>query len=321
MYKGIDISYVQRGLDLYEAKKAGNKFVIIRAGISLRLDTEFRTHTEGAQKAGLPYGFYWYSRAFSVEDAAAEAKCCIDAVKPYSPVYPVFYDMEDVDQIDRLDRNERTEIIIAFCDAVKSAGYKTGVYLNPSWLENYVDKDRILGRYNLWLAHWTGSPDRETSYRYGQDIWQWGTERIYGMDVDADICYKDYGESPSEGGDENKLLPLGSIVYFLGGKQYRASTADIGVEAKAGKVRISNRAKGTPHPYHVISINDGGGVYGWVSADRIKETDGGRKSDVEIAEEVIAGLWGNGLERKRRLEEAGYDYDRVQREVNRILYE
>lgn len=318
MYKGIDISYVQRGIDLYEAKKAGNKFVIIRAGISQRLDTEFKRHTEGAQKAGLPYGFYWYSRAFSARDAKNEARCCIDAIKSYSPVYPVFYDMEDGDQIDRLDRNERTEIIIAFCDAVKEAGYKPGVYLNPSWLENYVDKDRILGRYDLWLAHWTGNPDKETSYRYGQYIWQWGTERIYGMDIDADICYKNYGEAPSEGGEENKLLPLGSVVYFLGGEQYRASTGDIGVKARAGEVRISNRAKGAPHPYHVIST-DGGGVYGWVSADRIRELDGGRKSSEEIAEEVIAGLWGNGEERRRRLEAAGYDYDEVQREVNKIL--
>lgn len=319
MYKGIDISYVQRGLDLYEAKKAGNKFVIIRAGISQRLDTEFKKHTEGAQKAGLPYGFYWFSRAFSVKDAESEARCCIDAVKGYSPVYPIFYDMEDGDQIDRLSRNERTDIIIAFCDAVKEAGYKPGVYLNPSWLENYVDKDRILGRYDLWLAHWTGNPDKETSYRYGQYIWQWGTERIYGMDVDADICYKDYGEVPSEGGEENKLLPLGSIVYFLGGEQYRASTADIGVKARAGEVRISNRAKGSPHPYHVIST-DGGGVYGWVNADRIKELDEDRKSNEEIAEEVIAGLWGNGEERRRKLEEAGYDYDEVQREVNKLLH-
>ncbi len=38
-----------------------------------------------------------------------------------------------------------------------------------------------------------------------------------------------------------------------------------------------------------------------------------------VASEVIAGRWGNGLERKRRLEEAGYDYVKVQNEVNRRL--
>ena len=39
----------------------------------------------------------------------------------------------------------------------------------------------------------------------------------------------------------------------------------------------------------------------------------------EVAREVIAGKWGNGEERERRLTEAGYDYDEVQNEVNRLL--
>lgn len=38
-----------------------------------------------------------------------------------------------------------------------------------------------------------------------------------------------------------------------------------------------------------------------------------------IAKEVIEGKWGNGALRKIRLKLAGYDYDKVQKEVNRIL--
>lgn len=40
------------------------------------------------------------------------------------------------------------------------------------------------------------------------------------------------------------------------------------------------------------------------------------KSDTVIASEILAGKWGNGAERKRRLEEAGYDYNRIQKLVN-----
>lgn len=40
-----------------------------------------------------------------------------------------------------------------------------------------------------------------------------------------------------------------------------------------------------------------------------------------LAKEVILGLWGNGAERKHRLEEAGYDYDAIQEIVNQILNE
>ena len=43
------------------------------------------------------------------------------------------------------------------------------------------------------------------------------------------------------------------------------------------------------------------------------------KSNEEIANEVIAGKWGNGEDRKNRLSQAGYDYDTVQNIVNQKL--
>ncbi len=43
------------------------------------------------------------------------------------------------------------------------------------------------------------------------------------------------------------------------------------------------------------------------------------KTVTEVAEEVIAGLWGNGDERKQRLTDVGYNYTEVQAEVNRLL--
>lgn len=39
----------------------------------------------------------------------------------------------------------------------------------------------------------------------------------------------------------------------------------------------------------------------------------------ELAQEVIAGKWGNGYERKSRLTRAGYDYNAVQKRVDEIL--
>lgn len=43
------------------------------------------------------------------------------------------------------------------------------------------------------------------------------------------------------------------------------------------------------------------------------------KSINTLAREVIRGDWGNGQDRKNRLERAGYDYNAVQRRVNEIL--
>lgn len=44
-----------------------------------------------------------------------------------------------------------------------------------------------------------------------------------------------------------------------------------------------------------------------------------RKSNEEIAHEVIAGEWGNGVDRQRRIEAAGYDYQAIRKIVNEIL--
>lgn len=43
------------------------------------------------------------------------------------------------------------------------------------------------------------------------------------------------------------------------------------------------------------------------------------KSIDQLAQEVINGLWGNGDDRKNRLQAAGYDYNAIQDKVNQIL--
>lgn len=45
------------------------------------------------------------------------------------------------------------------------------------------------------------------------------------------------------------------------------------------------------------------------------------KMNEDIADEVILGLWGNGADRKQRLEEEGYDYGAIQEIVNKKLNE
>ena len=44
-----------------------------------------------------------------------------------------------------------------------------------------------------------------------------------------------------------------------------------------------------------------------------------KKTVTELAKEVIAGKWGNGQDRKNRLNAAGYDYTAVQDKVNELL--
>lgn len=48
-------------------------------------------------------------------------------------------------------------------------------------------------------------------------------------------------------------------------------------------------------------------------------TTASKKSNAEIAKEVIAGKWGNGTDRKKKLEAAGYEYMAIQAEVNKQI--
>ena len=50
-----------------------------------------------------------------------------------------------------------------------------------------------------------------------------------------------------------------------------------------------------------------------------KEESEVKKSNEEIADEVIKGLWGNGQERKDKLAIAGYDATAIQKIVNEKL--
>ena len=189
--KGIDISRAQEQFDFTVAVSAGVKFVIIRAGIRMDEDTYFRRNLSECQKRNIPYGLYWYFEATSDDAFKAELTACKKAVKGLKPAYPIFFDAEEQAQIDKLTTAQRTDMALKFCTEMTAIGLPSGVYANPSWMENYYNKSR-LSDVDIWLAHWTESPDNPSRYDYGQKMWQWGIDSIGGNDVDGDICFVDY---------------------------------------------------------------------------------------------------------------------------------
>lgn len=118
-------------------------------------------------------------------------------------------------------------------------------------------------------------------------------------------------------------LKVGDIVNFKGGTHYTSANAASGSAVKASKAKVTAKYNGK-HPIHLRAINDSGayinGVYGWVDLSTISVAGGAAKKPIdEIAREVIAGKWGNGAERRCKLESAGYDYAAVQKRVNELL--
>ena len=285
--KGVDLSYCQEGISFPALKQAGVKFAIIRAGFSTKKDVTMDRFVADCKKYGIAYGFYWYSYAMSVKQAESEAEKCVDVIKGLSPTYPVFFDMEEKKQISSLNTDTRTKMAIAFCEKIRQAGFKTGIYANPSFMEHYYDKSRIIGKYDIWLAHWTNSPDCPSRYDYGQTMWQWGLDRIGGYDVDGDICFTDY----------SKKKPVEKTIDQLA-DEVLAGKWDNGAERE----RLLTAAG---YDYNAVQKRVNEKLY--------------KKTVYEIAVEVIAGLWGNGAERKEKLTEAGYDYSEVQKKVNQMI--
>lgn len=190
--KGIDISRAQEQFDFTAAVSAGVKFVIIRAGIGRDEDTYFSRNIEQCRKLGIEFGCYWYVTATDTAELDRQINACVKTIGDEKPSYPVFCDMEEQRQIDNLTSKERTDMALEFCDRLNKAGLPSGVYANPAWLESYYQKERIVGKRDIWLAYWTESPDNPSRYDYGQEMWQWGVDSIAGKDVDGDICFVNY---------------------------------------------------------------------------------------------------------------------------------
>lgn len=68
-----------------------------------------------------------------------------------------------------------------------------------------------------------------------------------------------------------------------------------------------------------FGLKSGSGSSTTTSTSKPSSSTSSKKSVSKIAEEVIAGKWGNGETRKKKLEAAGYDYDEIQNEVNKKM--
>ena len=112
-------------------------------------------------------------------------------------------------------------------------------------------------------------------------------------------------------------------MNFTGSKHYASANATSGPACKPGKAKITQiyQLGKSKHPYHLVAVSGGGStVYGWVDEGDIGGTTSSTGKSIEaIAKEVIAGKWGNGDDRKKRLQAAGYDYSTVQQKVNELL--
>lgn len=199
-HKGIDVSRYQGEIDWQAVKEDGVEYAIIRVGYrgygsgEIVDDENAKANLEGANKAGVKTGVYFFSQAVSEKEAKEEAQYVLEVIKKYRMDYPVVFDTEeivgDTSRTENLTAKERTDIAIAFCETIKDAGYTPMIYANLKWFATALEMER-LEAYGKWFAYY----DDTLYFPYQIDMWQYsGTGKVKGIDgdVDINISFREY---------------------------------------------------------------------------------------------------------------------------------
>lgn len=203
LYEGPDLSVHNENADIKRIRDAGCKRIGLRAGYGKNnVDQRYIANALACYNLGVSVLLYWFSYAYSVAMAVAEAGYAVAQAKKYWRSCPIAFDFE-YDSVNYARKNGvaitkalATDMAIAFLQCVKEAGYIPVIYTNRDYLLNYFDMDRItaaLGTVYVWYARYTSQlPAAEADI---PDIWQYtSTGRVPGVtgNVDMNRFYTDF---------------------------------------------------------------------------------------------------------------------------------
>ena len=228
MKKGIDISYHQGTIDFKKVAGAVD-FVILREGYRQTTDEKFFEYVKGCKANNIPIiGVYHFSYALNAAQAKEEAKLCLVNMKKagLGKDVLVFFDFE----YDTVTKAKKAGVTLgkkdciahteAFCEYVKSQGYKPGVYSNIDYYRNWYDPS-VLIKYVFWLADYTGGPD------YKCTIQQYTSSgKVPGINGNVDMNYWYGTDKQVEGGKTVGVTAQDVIKVMQGwiGKSRSAGT-------------------------------------------------------------------------------------------------
>ena len=227
---GADFSKHQGTIDWASVKQSGVEFVILRAAVrgygssgNLMTDSQIAANIKGALSQNIDVGIYVFSQAVTTEEAVEEAERALDIIKGYDIKLPIYFDSEysgapnRTGRADGLTKAERTSLAIAFCETVRKAGYKAGVYASKSFFYDNLDYAALQSRgYEIWLAHYISSV---TDFKYPYNIWQYTSKgSIGGVQseyADLDIAYYDYANDSDMSERGKNIMVTASSDDFL----------------------------------------------------------------------------------------------------------
>lgn len=193
-YPGVDVSSFQGVIDWEKVRASGIRFAMIRLGFrgygqagNMVEDEYARRNLEGAKKAGLEVGAYFFSQATSIDEVDDEIFFFMKTLGDFELTMPIVLDWEHVGVETARTNNVDAETLTAmqkhFCKTMVDFGYDPMVYFNWHLAENNLYLSE-LEDYPFWLALYQ---DRMT-YPFRVEMWQYTcTGRVPGIQGDVDI--------------------------------------------------------------------------------------------------------------------------------------
>ncbi len=208
--KGIDVSLNNYGdmesIDFNGIKNAGFDYVIIKAGSTYRenftkggKEEKFEQSYNDAKAAGLNVGAYFYTYATSVNEIIRDARLLISILDGKQFEYPIYLDVEDP-SLETIDKATLTQMCVEFFTILQRAGYYTGLYVNNTWLEERIQTEVALSKFDIWYARPSQGEPVWSTEQYGEHLgmWQYSFEGTFdtmqGIPFDLNLSYKNYPE-------------------------------------------------------------------------------------------------------------------------------
>ena len=170
--KGVDVSKWQGNINWKKVSKTDVDFAIIRCGfgdnITSQDDAYWEKNVAGCIKYKIPFSTYLYSYAQNTTQAKSEAHHVLRLLKGRDVYFPIYYDMEEGAQA-KLGKTKVGQIANTFLNIINAQGYKSGIYANLNWWNNYIpgsfSKDMTVSK---WVAQW----DSDLDYKGSANMWQ-----------------------------------------------------------------------------------------------------------------------------------------------------
>ena len=289
--RGIDVSNYQGTVDWDMVKAAGIDFAILRVGpVYGKPDDSFERNAAECERLSIPYGVYYYSYARSVADANKEADRTLAWLGGHHPSLPVYYDLEDnyILQDPNFSKDKLAQIAQAFCNRMEAVGFKSGIYANLNWLNNYLDSPSLSG-YDHWVAQYNWRCDYAGSYSF----WQYSNSgNVPGVNGRCDMNYCFNGSLLNV--DDSKIhIQYEAHVSNIGWMSSKRDGSTAGTTGQSKSVEDLKVSILNPVEDGSVQINANVSGIGWQGWDTPSASEGGTTGQGRAVEAVRLRLTGS----------------------------